>query len=123
MQNKYVWKKPIFGIIFIIGLIYLIAVFNANGWAIVKQYKEIHCPENTPLMCEIPPEYTDLRETIYLSPGEKWTNHNVDINATKAFNRTILTMLAAGLIINHLFFNRKYKLLKKLKDWIEKTDV
>lgn len=112
MTEEYKFNKYIFGLVVIINLLFLFQIIANNGFDLIKPYKKIECPADAFAPCLIP---GTLNETI--QPGQYIENRQLNLEIANKFNTSVITSLILALIINHLFFNRKYKFewLQKLK--------
>lgn len=119
-MEEYKFNKAIFGIILIGNIILLIGLLAQNGSEILKPYKQISCPENNYMNCEIPAYKSFTGKTEILRPGESIENHPLNQEATKNFNKTVILSLTIGLILNHFLYNKKYPFKKKIKRLKEK---
>jgi hypothetical protein len=115
MKEQYKFNKFIFGAVFIINLFFLVSIIADNGADLFKPYKRVECPINSFIACEIPGEYPGANKTI-LQPGEYIENRNVNLEVASRFNKSVMLSLIVGLLVNHFFFNRKYKF-----KWIKKN--
>ena len=116
MKQRYHINKYIFRTIVLLNVLFLLIIVMHEGG--IKNtfggYTEISCPANSPLKCPHPNcinpydcTYEPLTQGTSILIG-----HKPNLKLTNTFNITVWTTLIIGIIINHLLYNKKYKLKK-----------
>ncbi|GAH18342.1 unnamed protein product [marine sediment metagenome] len=108
---KYILNKKIFYINLLLCFLLVGTIVYFEGIKVVRSRTEtINCPIDSPNTCHF---VTGEGKNLYLEKGEEITINKFNQKNLNIANYGVWIIMSIAIIINHIKYNKKYKIKKK----------